>query len=179
MPRRPSPGRAALRLRWPCADHGPTRPARPPLRLTNRPPPPGTARNGRPSSQGFQLQSYTVREIHPRCLSGYTVTYTQICVRFAWEARIERLQRCFCGFSGFSTVRPHPNCRCYRQTPTVPSPAPKQPGRAWTGGTNPRPGGSLYMGLLDMRHGGGLRPPPNPKGWDEPCPPGSSGRAHD
>ena len=32
------------------------------------------------------------------------------------------------GFSGFSTVRPHPNCRCYRQTPPVPSPAPKQPG---------------------------------------------------
>ena len=93
-----------------------------------------------------------MREIHPRCLSGYTVTYTQICVRFAWEARIERLQRCFCGFSGFSTVRPHPNCRCYRQTPTVPSPAPKQPGRAWTGGTNPGPrghrGGIWISGLV-------------------------------
>jgi hypothetical protein len=45
------------------------------------------------------------------------------------------------GFSGFSTVRPHPNCRCYRQTPPVPTPAPKQPGRAWTGGTNPGPRG--------------------------------------
>ena len=41
-------------------------------------------------------------------------------------------------FQAFSTVRLHPNCRCYRQTPPVPSPAPKHPGRAgvdgWTGG---------------------------------------------
>ena len=48
---------------------------------------------------------------------------------------------CFSGFSGFSTVEPHPNCRCYRQTLPVPSPAPKQPGRAWTSGTNPGPRG--------------------------------------
>ena len=36
------------------------------------------------------------------------------------------------GFSGFSTVKSHPNSRCYRQTLPVPSPAPKQPGRAWS-----------------------------------------------
>jgi len=53
-----------------------------------------------------------------------------------------------CGFSGFSTVgliTQTAGERCYRhptrQTPPVPSPAPKQPGRAWTGGTNPSPRG--------------------------------------
>ena len=45
------------------------------------------------------------------------------------------------GFSGFSTVKSHPNFRCYRQTLPVPSPAPKQPRRAWLGGTNPGPRG--------------------------------------
>ena len=38
-------------------------------------------------------------------------------------ARAHRGWYSLSGFSGFSTVKSHPNCRCYRQTLPVPSPA--------------------------------------------------------